>query len=266
MFRKGLTYNTVRSYLYSLAAEIKFRGGIDILNKDNNWFIHATMKHFIKKLGNKPIIYRKALTVDLLESLLCGINLSTFDDWVFATMLVVGVYCLMRVGEICSSTYEKKSKFIRNRDITFNKDHVLFTLWSTKTDTGNLGMLKWITDIKNVRFNPFDMVCRLKMMKTNTTGLNDAFFTLSSGKIVNRYMLVTFLQTNMLKVFPGCNVREWTGISLRKGGATSALRAGIPGEVIQKMGNWKSDIYKSYVQHDRTDVANAQTKMATRLH
>lgn len=201
-----------------------------------------------------------------LETLLCHIKLVTFDDWVYATMLVVGVYCLMRIGEVCSTVSGKACKFIRNRDAKINKDHVLITLWSTKTDTGNLGTRKWITNVMNVNFNPFNMICRLKMMKINSTRPDDAFFALSSGNTVSRYMLVKFLQSNMAKVFPGCNVREWTGISLRKGGATSALRAGIPGVVIQRMGNWKTDIYKSYVEHDFPDVTNAQAKMATRIH
>lgn len=61
LFRRKLTYITVRSYLYSLAAEMKFRGGNDIINEDHSWFIHCTMKHFKLRLGTAPLVYRSGL-------------------------------------------------------------------------------------------------------------------------------------------------------------------------------------------------------------
>ena len=76
---------------------------------------------------------------------------------------------------------------------------------------------------------------------------------LESGKGVSKAMLIKFLQTHMKRLFPQVNVREWTG-----------LRAGVSGEVIQKLGNWVSDIYKGYIDHSVVDVYGAQTLMAQR--
>jgi len=67
----------------------------------------------------------------------------------------------------------------------------------------------------------------------------------------------------MKKIFPQIPEAEWNGISLRKGGATSAIRAGVADVTVQKMGSWKSDIYRTYVDHTATDVTNAQRKMGT---
>lgn len=39
---------------------------------------------------------------------------------------------------------------------------------------------------------------------------------------------------------------RYTGHSFRRGGATYAFRSGVPGELIQVMGDWKSDAYKRY--------------------
>ena len=68
---------------------------------------------------------------------------------------------------------------------------------------------------------------KLKCMKPN-----DPFFALDSGNPVSKHMLIKFLQDKMAVLFPSIDVKEWTGISLRKGGATSALRAGVAGDVI----------------------------------
>ena len=227
--KKKLAYNTVRSYLYSLAAELKFRGGRDIVGKDHSWFIHSTLKHFKSKLGTQPIVYRRPLTVDLLFSLLGTLDLSDFDTLVYATMLAVGVFCLLRIGELCWVRSGDRLKFIMNRDLTFNKGSIELTLWQTKTDRDRRGVKKWINDLKGVPFNPYEMVHRLKAMKLKSLRPVEPFFALSSGKAVSKAMLILFLQTHMKRLFPKVSQREWTGISLRKGGATSALRAGVSG-------------------------------------
>ena len=67
----------------------------------------------------------------------------------------------------------------------------------------------------------------------------------------------------MVLIFKDIDPREFSGISLRKGGATSALRAGVSGEIIQKMGNWKSGVYKGYIDHNIIDISRAQRNMAT---
>jgi len=115
LFKKKLAYLTVRTYLYALAAEIKYRGGRDILKKDFNWFIHSTMRHYQRSLGSAPIVYRRPLTVDILNVLLQSLNLSVYENRLYATMLSVGVYCLMRIGEICYSTSGSVDKFIRTK-------------------------------------------------------------------------------------------------------------------------------------------------------
>jgi hypothetical protein len=100
-------------------------------------------------------------------------------------------------------------------------------------------------------------------MKLKSLCLDEPFFALGSGKAVSKFMLVRFLQVHMRRqVSQG----EWTGISLRKGGATSALRAGVSREVIQKLGNWVSDIYKGYIDHSVVDVYGAQSLMARTMY
>lgn len=262
LFKRKLVYNSVRSYLYSLAAEIRYRGGKNIMSKECNWFIHATMKHFRLSLGSAPIMYRRPLTIDMLNKLLTSIDLSDFDNRVFATMLSVGVYCLMRIGEICSSKSGKVVKFIRNQDIKWTLKGIGIALWSTKTDLEKKGVKKWIVKLPNVAFSPFEMMRRLKLVKLNCVKLDEPFFALSSGRAVSKFMLVKFLKTHLARVYPGINPKEWSGISLRKGGATSALRAGVAEDIIQKLGNWKSDAYKNYIDCSEVDVETAQSKMA----
>ena len=91
----------------------------------------------------------------------------------------------------------------------------------------------------------------------------DPFFVLLSGRQVTRHLLVKALRARGAIAFPHIPPLNWNGYSLRKGGATSTFRAGVPGETIEKLGDWKTDIYKKYIVHDTQDIATAQTKMAT---
>lgn len=46
----------------------------------------------------------------------------------------------------------------------------------------------------------------------------------------------------------GLNPKDFAGHSLRRGGATALLRAGVPPDRIQLQGRWKSDAYRLYLQ------------------
>ena len=45
----------------------------------------------------------------------------------------------------------------------------------------------------------------------------------------------------------GYDSSKYSGHSFRRGGATFALECGVPSEIIQTQGDWKSDAYKKYL-------------------
>jgi integrase len=57
------------------------------------------------------------------------------------------------------------------------------------------------------------------------------------------------------------NAALYTGHSFRRGGATYAFRIGISGEVIQLMGDWKSDAYKRYIEFDFDTMLSVSRQM-----
>ena len=58
---------------------------------------------------------------------------------------------------------------------------------------------------------------------------------------------------------------RFTGHSFRRGGATWAFQAGIPGELIQICGDWSSDAYKQYLQFSMADKLNLATLLVRHL-
>ena len=49
----------------------------------------------------------------------------------------------------------------------------------------------------------------------------------------------------------GVGPNRYSSHSLRIGGATAALAAGVPPEVIRMMGRWDSDVYEIYCRRSR---------------
>ena len=62
--------------LPTLAAEIRLRGGKNIIPQEN-WFIHNTLTYFARELGKKPTITRRPLTVTELNA---KIEISNLTD------------------------------------------------------------------------------------------------------------------------------------------------------------------------------------------
>ena len=57
----------------------------------------------------------------------------------------------------------------------------------------------------------------------------------------------------------------FSGHSFRRGGATSAFRAGMTGELIQDIGFWKSDSYLRYLVTNNDQTLEAVRKLGLSL-
>ena len=262
LFHRNLAYNSIRTYLYSLAAEIKLRGGASIIIPYGSWFIRATLRYVMKTKGAGPIQIRRPLTVIILERLVRSVDLGSYDNLVLCAMLAVGVYGMLRIGEVCYQGKSRGIKFIANKDLSLHDDYVRVILHKTKTDIARRGVEKIIGNVGNVKSNPFVLVRNLKMCKLSSVESSQPFFALKDGKAVTRQMLVRFLQKTLSPIYPHIPKREWSGVSLRKGGATSALKGGVAGETIEYLGHWRSNVYKTYISHDTSDIKAAQQRMA----
>ena len=59
--------------------------------------------------------------------------------------------------------------------------------------------------------------------------------------------------------------QRYAGHSFRRGGATYALQAGLPADVIMQLGDWKSDAYRAYLDIPLEFKAMCVEKMAQSL-
>ena len=184
---------------------------------------------------------------DMLPAFFSKIDTTAYDNLLMGTMVVVGVFGLFRVGEICYSSTNKE-RVIRIMDVKWSEEGMTIRLRSSKTDIGKAGINKFITNTTDFWPDPCKLMKSIIMGKTRGYGPNDPVFTTKQGQHISRTRLVTFMREGLSKAFPNIPATDWSGISLRRGGATSAARAGIPGEIIERLGHWRSNVYKRYLE------------------
>lgn len=256
--KKKLAYSTIKVYLYALSSEVKLRGGGQVVKPHISWFIHTTLKAIQKRLTPSLLVYRRPLTIPLMEKLISSLDLKKHDNLLLGAMIAVGVYGMFRINELCYKKAGGVEKFIKNGDVKIQADRVTFLIYRTKTDPV---VKKVIGRVTGARWDPWTLLKSFMNIKRTSWKEQDALFLLESGKPVTRAILVHFMQTKLKMVFPKIEIKEWNGISLRKGGATSAMLAGVPGEMIKCLGNWKSAVYERYIQYEDTDIISAQQKI-----
>lgn len=83
-------------------------------------------------------------------------------------------------------------------------------------------------------------------------------FLLQSGQPLTRTLLTTWLRDILtLADIPG----NYSSHSFRIGAATVAARNGVPDHLIQTLGRWSSNAYRSYIRTPVTALASASVQL-----
>ncbi len=213
----------------------------------------------VKRKRGGPKKPRLPVTVSLLSAIREFVDLESHDHRVVWAALVLGVFGLLRLGELLSE------KPLRDQDFTARGANLVeMFLRASKTDPYRHGCV-----IKFFRTNtPVDPVAALEQLQQRRPaglGGRDALtatFTLSNGKVLSRALLTKFLRTLVFKVESrynlGLNAQHFAGHSLRRGGATSLALRGVSADVIRVLGRWRSLCYRLYL-----DMSNEILQLST---
>ena len=92
---------------------------------------------------------------------------------------------------------------------------------------------------------PLSAYCKLRSLVPVKD--NDPAFTFSVApkRCVTEYSFVSILRNILVRA--GFDATCFTGHSFRRGGATFAFQSGVPGELINIQGDWKSEAYQRYL-------------------
>ena len=175
-------------------------------------------------------------------------------------------FTMARLGSILPSGKATPLHTILTRNrVNFSQQGLLITLLHTKTIQFGRRRLH----IPLIRHN--SNLCPVRAYEQLLTFLDledsgPAFVFLDQGKpcwLTRSVFISTFRSVLGL----GCvsNATFFTGHSFRRGGATWAFQAGIPGELIQICGDWVSDAYKRYLEFSMDDKLHLAAQFVRHL-
>lgn len=198
-----------------------------------------------------PVTIQTLLSVQTLSH-----TFSPLQRTVFACGLLL-FFTLARAGSILpSSTHTPSSQFLTSRRINLCKEGLLVTLIHTK----NIQFGKRRLHIPLLRTD--SPICPVKAYLASQPIQHSAHstpaFVYTDGDVNKWLTKPVFLDTfrSLLHQAGIPEARSYTGHSFRRGGASWAFQSGIPGELIQIIGDWASDAYKRYFEFTMDNKIN----------
>jgi hypothetical protein len=227
----------------------------------------------IKRDKKKHTKRRVALTVDKLRRLLRHIleagGGSVYNAACYKAALTMGVYLLLRVGEMTSPKTRE-----HDPDEHLN--------WEDVEILPSIDKPKWMeVHIKASKTDCYREGVTLKMFANGDPSCPVAagaawlkirvkserkqpLFVLADGTYVTRDRLQRVMKAGV--ELAGYDRSHFTTHSMRKGGATSLACANWPAETIMLLGRWSSDCYIRYLQMDdarRQKISASLAKVST---
>ena len=173
--------------------------------------------------------------------------------------ILAGFYHFLRKSNLTATPFTKHAfQLILAKDVSITKSHVwIKTQWSKTNNFRDRSSLHATRVMTN---SPLCLGEALRSsFKMNRIKPHDhAFAYLSNGRLTR--MHDTVLQAYFKKVIAriGQDPNSYSLHSLRAGGATFAFEFGLPRELIQHRGDWKSLAYLRYIEFsDRSKKAVA---------
>lgn len=203
---------------------------------------------------------RVGLTLRDVVTLTDRLTTSSKVDLVTKAIILIGFWGLARLGELTANR-DHPNLFIRRKDVFFhaNGNRARVTLQGAKT--ANPGELQFLhlTSQPN-RLDPINILHAL--LDQIPGGPNDPLFPgVSPGKPMHRSLVSTFLKAN-----GPTDSHQWSGHSLRIGGASFQIYAGRSVKSLMRLGRWKSSAYKVYVNKYSPGLRRSTKSLCSDLH
>ena len=280
----GRTNNSVRSKtvadaLVAISQGISDLGYADPRYKEKTTEFHSLYTDFLKNLADEdsPTTRAYPANTTIIRKLIENTDLQHHRDGplncLAVDLIIIGFFWLLRPGEYLKGASDGRTTPFKIQDIVFNIDGIHYpALTAPLNDSRSLARIR----VASLTFDDQKNAVRGETISHLPTG--DDFFcpALALGRIVMRFRAAKLTDgslpihrvpqgptkhvtpahvTNLLRG-AAAELEGQTGIapyllssrSLRPGGATALLIAGIDSDHIQLLGRWKSDAMFRYLR------------------
>ena len=226
----------------------------------NNWLLKSTLLG-IKRIKGAPIRRKAPVTPSLLMCMYKYLDFTSIVHsmfWAGALVMFFGTFRKSNLFPEVPVRFSCHKQFVRSDFIACDDGTILLNVKYSKT-------IQFKQCSYRVKlFKCSHMLCPVTAVLhafslCSLPGKAPAFVVNSSGAPMCSRMFNTLFKILVQKC--GKSPSEYSSHSFRRGSATWALQCGIPGEVIQQMGDWKSSCYKQYLDQVPTLVHDHYRKV-----
>ena len=209
--------------------------------------LRLALKGVARKFPHRP--HRAyPLTPSILLKLFELLDFGIVDHVVFWSLILTGFFTMARKSNLMVTSGTDGAIPVKRGHIRYHSGMLVFYfVWSKTNQFGARVHSVPVSPIHNSVLCP---VLAYSNMLRQVPAPNDslAFVTRVDQALVpvsySRFQC--FFRSCLAKI--GLPASKYSSHSMRRGGASHAFRVGVPGELIQLHGDWKSDAYKSYLE------------------
>jgi integrase len=214
----------------------------NISNWRNAPLLLQTLRGCKKRYGT-PVRRKKALSLNDLSTITVALRSSKeYDDVLFIALLLVGFFGLLRLGELVypnDTSLDQPKKMVQRSNMQLHANSLRFELPYHKADRFFQGNTVLILP-NNGPADPIAAVARYCVLRDKQFPEATDMWIRSKGERPRRSWFI-----RKLRAF---EVGDVAGHSLRSGGATTLAENGVRLDIIQALGRWSSDAFRSYIR------------------
>lgn len=241
-----LSFSSLRNYL-SVVRILHLEAGKP--NPLDSFYISSILKGARRVLGevSKP---KLPITIDILKQVFSCIDLSSPHDICFWAACLVAFFSFFRKSNLLAPSWGHfdPNKHLCRSNIKFGADGVIITVhWSKTIQYSQRSLEIPLPLIPNSPFCPSTAL--MLLFKSTPCSIQSVpafvFRQQTATKLMTYDIFVSRLRIFLHKL--GYNPSRYSAHSFRRGGASFALQCGLPPDLIQTQGDWRSDVYKTYL-------------------
>jgi len=214
---------------------------------NGSWLIKSTLKGIERTFGN-PTSRKAPVNPQLLLQIRQFLDLKDITDVMFmAACLVMFFGTFRKFNLMCNSVglFSSRKQFIRSDFVQLGDRSIKTVVKWSKTiqaqERSFIVKLPYLGDHPLCPVSALGSAFKLVPLPDEAP----AFVTTLDGTPMTAGQFERKFQA--LVAMCGYNKKDFSGHSFRRGSACWALQCGVPGEIVQQMGDWKSNAYLVYL-------------------
>ena len=234
---------SVDSYLSGIVSKLELYYPHARANRRSQ-LVARTLKGCKRRLS-QPIVRKLPLSHADIQRVITTTALSTsYDESLFAAMLITGFETLQRLGELTwpdDKRHQSYKHVPMRHTLTISIDSASYLLPHQKNSslaTGNLVMLR---SHHSSTVNPLQVLQAYITLRDTHFPQRPELWLTQAGCIPTRRWFMQRLRV----FFPDSSI---SGHSLRAGGATALAASGVAPDLIRAAGRWSSDEFNKYIR------------------